>query len=56
MTDTLYKGYRIQKIYCIINIFGNAEDYCFSLKEAKKEIDKLKKELDERHKKIVRDD
>ena len=36
-----YKGYKIQRTYCIINKDGTAEDYCFSMEEAKKKINKL---------------
>jgi hypothetical protein len=42
--DKQYKGYRIQKTYCVVNSDGSAEDYFFTPEEAKECIDKLIKQ------------
>lgn len=43
MSDVLYKGFKIQKVYTIIESNNDAYDYQFTLKDAKNEIDRLLK-------------
>lgn len=45
MTDLIYKGFKIQKTYAVINCEGEAIDYFFTLTDAKKCVNaELKKE------------
>jgi len=40
-----YKGYEIQKTYCVIDKDGTGNDYAFTLANAKKCVDRLIEEL-----------
>jgi len=42
--NIFYKGYQIQRTYCVIDKDGTGNDYAFTLAKAKRCVDRLIKE------------